>query len=313
MTKRDSVGKGRILRLTFSVLLLPTGAVLLLTAGEGRFETLVSKLGLALIVAGVVSVFRETFILRLETEETADDVASRVHEKILQYLPRAAGIRMISEKRRGFDEYYTWATVTRPENLFFAGRSVLHRVDEDFQRQRNLGPAEHILARKIKEGSQIRVLFVDPRSDMIERLAREEGQTERAMLQDIARSIGICRRLYDLLSKSPVELVAGLWVRLYDAVPYFSYHREDDKVIVGFYFTTSKGYESSAFEVTDAASRKLFEDHFLSIFDKADRHTLLEVGPHRNIPQFNDTLYGDLHKHLAEKLGQDTLDKCLAP
>ena len=301
------------LRLTFALALVPTGAVLLLIAPglSSTLAPLLSGLGGALIVAGIVTAFREVAILRLESEEMGEEIAARVHRRLVQVLPPGdVSIRLVSRVRRGYDGYYTWVTGAGSPQLFFAGRSVLHRMDTDF-RARRLPPVEEVLERKLRDGCAVRILFLDPRSDLVGRLAREEGQTARMMLSDIATSLGVCRRLYDLLAQSPLPATAQLQIRVYDEVPYFSYHRQGDHVIVGFYFVTALGSQSAAFEVMDEQTRSFFESHFTTLFDRSSDRIILEVSPNRGTPALNQELYADLTDHLAGALGTAVAERPL--
>jgi hypothetical protein len=112
------MGKGKMLRLMFSLFLIPLGAVFILIQASGILGDLISKLGLALIVAGVVSAFREVAILRLESEETSEKIANIVYNQLQECPPTTMGIRMISPIRRGFHGYYTWAVSNAAQNLF---------------------------------------------------------------------------------------------------------------------------------------------------------------------------------------------------
>ncbi|MEV4077856.1 hypothetical protein [Nonomuraea fuscirosea] len=285
-----------LLRLLFALLLIPTGMVLLLLAGEAPkgFLALVSGLGGAFIVAGTVAAFREIALARSESADTAKDIANRLQVQLQQPI----GIQLKSPVRRGYDGYYQWAISTEPGQLFFAGRSVLHRIDADFK-QRRLASVEEVLLRKLQEGSVIRILFLDPRSDLIPRLAKEEAQQDRQMLSDIGVSLDVCERLFHLLQSKPAPPRAQLHIRVYDEVPHFAYHRDNDQVIVGFYFATALGSASAAFEVIDAQSQGFFEGHFTSIFERASQGRILEVSPHGPNPHFNAALVNDLRKAIG--------------
>jgi hypothetical protein len=301
------------LRLTFALALVPTGAVLVLLAPglSLTVSPLLSGLGISLIVAGIVTAFREVAILRLESEEMGEEIATRVHRRLVEAPPtRDVSIRLVSRVRRGYDGYYAWVTSAGARDLFFAGRSVLHRMDADF-RARRLPPVEQVLERKLRDGSAVRILFLDPRSELVGRLAREEGQTATMMLSDIATSLGVCRRLHELLARSPLPATAQLQIRVYDEVPYFSYHRQGEHVIVGFYFVTALGSQSAAFEVVDAPTRSFFEGHFTTLFDRSSDRIVLEVSPNRGTPAFNEELYAELTGHLARSLGKAESERLL--
>jgi hypothetical protein len=305
------MARNSVLRLVFSVALVPTGALLVILAGPGRVGQLVNSLGLALIVTGILNAFREVAVARMESEENAVIIADRLQERMLQILPTAAqGIRLASKVRRGYDGYYTWATTIHPRDLFFAGRSVLHRIDADF-RNRGLPRAEQVLLRKLHEGSVIRIMFLDPRSGLLSRLAREEGQTEEEMLRDITTSLGICRRLYELLKHANFVTPTELSIRIYDDVPYFAYHRDGADVVIGFYFLTVLGYHSAAYSVLDEDTKGFFEGHFRTIFDRSSQTVLLDIAPSSGKASFNTKLFDEVCAALSVKIGLQECENLL--
>jgi Domain of unknown function (DUF5919) len=302
------MGVNRALRLMIALFLIPSGAVLVLIAGGGKAGSLVTGLGLSLIVAGIVAAFRELVIVPFETSDTASQIAARLHDKLFQN--EVPGIRQIEEVRRGYEGYYRWVISTQKCDLFFAGRSVLHRIQEDLNKRRTQ-PVEQVLLGKLAEHSTIRILFLDPRSDLIPRLSREEGQTEEGMLKDLATSLGICRRLHQLILHSPAPLPPGaeLHIRVYDEVPHFAYHRQDDDVIIGFYFLSALGSQSGAFEVTDPKTKQFFGNHFASIFDRSSKDgCIIERNPNREEAVFNEGLYAELRTVLIDRLGEKACD-----
>lgn len=292
------------MRLVFSLALIPSGAVFVLLVGRGGASQLVDSLGLALIVSGILNSFREVAVLRLESEESATEIAARVRQEMMNVLPATSpGIKLVAQVRRGYDGYYRWATTTAPRELFFAGRSVLHRIDADFEK-RGLQRAESVLLRKLREGSTIRIMFLDPRSGLLPRLAHEEGQTEEQLLSDIATSLGICHRLYHLVGAESFPAPAEMSIRVYDEVPYFSYHKDDQDVIVGFYFATALGSQSAAFSVLDEENRRFFEEHFASIFHRSSATAIIDVAAHSGRANFNSDLYDEVCHNLAGRLGE---------
>lgn len=242
----------------------------------------------------------------------ATKTATAVHDLFCERPPGMTGIRLLHDVRRNFSGYYGWVNEQKPEDLFFAGRSVLHRIDADI-RARTGGSAEDILFRRLKEGSKITILFLDPRMDILERLAKEEGQTTENMLRDIATSIGICRRLNDLLQANFQSLQSGaeLSIRVYDRVPYFAYHKQDNGATVGFYFLSSKGSTSAAYELVDEVTKKVFDSHFTQIYSEAVDTYVVEFDGARGRPSFNTALFNELHAHLAAKLGKEKTDELL--
>ncbi len=297
--------------LTWATLLIFTGiilALLVLLVDFGVIGKLLSDIGLAFIVAGVDSGFRQLVMLRLESEETSTDIAIKLHERLRNTPLIAEGLRLVAKQRSGYEMYYTWTKIPEPQILFFAGRSVLHLMNRDF-RLRKMASVEKLLANKLKGGSDIRVLFLDPRSDIIERLVEQEGHLLTAMLADIAVSIGICKRLYELIKDDQLDPGARLHIRLYDEIPYFAYHRVDDDIVVGLHFSSSS-VTSAAFSTQDEQIKSLFNNHFMSVFDRAADKVLLEYSAQRaSLPvYFNTSLYDDLLLLLREQLGKEQTD-----
>jgi hypothetical protein len=262
MTKNDTI------RILFSIALAAVGCLLVVLHSDTATGTLVSHIGFAFIVAGVLSTFHEAVLNRFERGDMAEDIANRVHVKFQNSPPTSTGIRLVSKERKGYAGYYTWVTAPGPSDLFFAGRSVLHRIDADI-RSRTSERAETALARHLRAGSRIRVLFVDPRSDLIRRLAHEEKQSHEQLLRDLAHSLGVCVRLHKLLEHASIPPSAELHVCGFDEVPYFAFHRTDDLFIIGFYFTSALGHKSGAYEVIDPTTKDFFATHFNSILMRA--------------------------------------------
>lgn len=84
-------------------------------------------------------------------------------------------------------------------------------------------------------------------------------------------------------------------------------------VIVGFYFTTYLGSESSAFEVVDPQAQKRLEEHSTAIFNKASDKALVELSVFRGRPTFNAALFSNLYHALcaSDKLGQEKTERIL--
>lgn len=299
MSKRS----GKTVRILVSVAFVIVGGLISDLNVAAIWKPIIQNLGLSFIVTGVVSIFYTTSILHLESEEESEVISEKVLEKLQNRLPITNGIRMVSHARKGTDAYYSWVTAPGNPDLFFAGRSVLHRIDFDMK-QRGRGSAEKVFAARLRAGATIRILFLDPRSCLIDRLAQESGQMKEAMLSDIANSLGICQRLYDqYLNGHKFSSRARLEIRVYDETPYFAYHKQDDKVFIGFYFMSGLGQDSAAFETLDPETRKLFGDHFASIFSSASR--LLELIPHRTEPLMDQQLMDEMRSVLVETLGEE--------
>ncbi len=306
--------KGKALRLLSAIVLSLIGILTVVVIGpepSTREAELPNSLGFGFIVSGVATLFREWFVLKTETDESAEVIAAKTLDLMKDTPVGTKGLKMVTDERRGYSGYYSWPTVTEPQELFFAGRSVLNRINNDLLNL-HFGNAEEVLARKLKDGSSITVLFLDPRSNLIERLADEEGQSKMELLSDIAFSVGVCSRLYPLLRNTQLRPSAELHIRVYDEVPNFAFHREDKKIIVGFYFATSIGSTSAAFETIDDETGKFFQGHFDTVCFRSKNSRLLEIAPQTMAARFNSNLYEILCSSLVKDLGKRRAEGLIA-
>jgi len=99
--------------------------------------------------------------------------------------------------------------------------------------------------------------------------------------------------------------------RVYDRVPYFAYHKQDEQIIVGFYFLSDKGYTSAAYELIDEQTKQAFGDHFVRIMSEAASSTLVEFDGARGRPRFDEALFRELYERMCvpEQLGKDKTDE----
>lgn len=243
----------------------------------------------------------------------ADQVARRTRQEFCDHPPEESGIRLISRYRRGYEGYYRWIHEEEPQELMFAGRSILHRIEASVQ-SNSAGSVEKVILQKLRQGSQITILFVDPMTDILARLAAEEGQPRRTMLRDLATSVAISRRIADLVEQNRTNLPvkARLTICIYDRVPYFAYHKhkteKQAEVLVGFYFLTKKGQESAAYKVLDDFTANLFEDHFTALLAGRGCKTLVEFNGATGEVITNAGLFEQLGAFFAgtEQLGKAT-------
>jgi hypothetical protein len=189
---------------------------------------------------------------------------------------------------------------------------VLHRIDADIQgRSNGKSSAVDVLFRRLKEESKISILFLDPRTDILDRLAKEEGQTPRSMLGDIEKSIAICHQLYEQLKEEKnLRAGASLTIRVYDQIPYFAYHRQKDEtideIIIGFYFRSAIGHSSGAYELIDDETKHAFGGHFDGIMSEATAGSLLEFDGARSGPYWNEKLFDLLQQCIRTRLRDDS-------
>jgi hypothetical protein len=290
---------------------MPLGAVMILLHDQSHSAgVLLEHMGLAFIVAGVLSTFHEAVLRKFEQGDNVRAVANAVHEK-LRDMPPATGIKLVNSVRKHYSKYYQWITSNDAEDIFLAGRSVLHRINSDLK-ARKIGKVEDIFARRLLEGARIRILLVDPRSSLIPRLAQGEGQSAQKMLSDIAVSLGVCNRIYESLQNLSLPSSARLDICVFDEIPYFAYHRVGDLVILGFYFSKILGHQSAAYEVIDQTTKDFFAEHFTVILSRAMVSSwVLQLDPSGD-PDFNTALFNELKQVIEDEIGKEKAEKLMS-
>ena len=305
-------------------------ALFLIGEKNTTYSNIICGIGSSMFTVGLLSILTSVLIYKTESKETGDIIADKIfkrmqtstevkkssdilvdkiYKRLRQSPPCNNGIFMVEKQRRGYKGYYNWVNEKNVKDMFIAGRSCLHRMSYDIitnYRQQ----FDQLVYDKLQNGTKIRILFLDPRSTLIERLAKEEGQSPLQMYQHISKSIGITKQIYENLKNQNFKSNGSrgeLYIRIYDEIPSYAYHKIDDNVILGFYFADALRVNSPAFVITGQAG-ECFNKHFEYIFDRSCRTSLLEVSPHSIDPIFNDNLYSELYQDLTNKLGTNQTD-----
>jgi len=259
----------------------------------------INNLGFALIITAIVNLFHEIFISKLELIDISKSLSNEIIKNINFNNDRNNGLVLVSKVRRGYDGYYEWVTMKGPFNMFIAGRSVLHRIQSDLN-DRCLGKFEDIIIQKLRDESSIKMLLLDPRSDLIERLAIEEEREPKDFYRNLQEAFQTINKLYSLIKDIKFPHKTQFSIRLYDKIPYFAYHQVNDKVILGFYFASGLMHTSSAYKIIDNNTKIQFEKHFESIYDNSIR--LMEASSKHHQIQFNIEEFKNIQKVIDSKV-----------
>lgn len=253
------------------------------------FTDFIKEFGIVLSAATAVSLIHEEYICDEMTKQFLEQLDKKLEATNL------TGLRLKAAVRRHYSGYYKWITEKEPQDLFISGRCVLHRIDSDLRDITKAG-AEETIFRRLAEGSDIKIVFLDPRSNILSRLAIDEGQKPGTMLADIGKSLEVCHSLHLLLHAKYQTLPrsASLSIRVFDRIPNFAYHRQGADVLVGFYFLLAKGYTSAVYEVVDDTTKGHFDGHFDKVFNDAIAGSIMEFNGDRHWYTFNETLFDDL-------------------
>jgi hypothetical protein len=290
-----------ILRISFALIMVLIGALTVaLTRGQGASSALLEQIGLAFIVGGIVGLFTEFAF-----------GPYWLHPPKSQKCPFApsteSGMQMIKHERIGYDGYHAWLLGLEPQEMFFAGRSVLHRMKKDFE-DRRLPPFDEALIEKVKGGSTIRILFIDPQWNLIERIAAQEGRNSSTELYaDLKITFSIVYQIWNKLQNISYSLPGSIDIRVYKEISQYAYHyvenSKENKVdmYVGFYFAQQLGWQSALFQVHSVEVQKVFNRHFSVIFDRAHQILSYPKGG-GGLQKFDNSFYELAMNHLDSRL-----------
>ncbi len=244
--------------------------------------TLCLELGLLLSVIAVGTFIHEYF-LREETER-------RTLERIGQIL-HPKSLRQVAKNRREFVGYYGW-TNRKTRKLVIAGRACLHIMN-----QRLRGRLVDHIVRRLKKTCDITIMILDPRSRLtgiLDITDADESANLRSKLPNFVTAFQLCEKLSQNVLNKDKDLGEGsLSVLVYDHIPYFAYHQEDDRMFVAFYFLQVEG-RSPVFEVLSPEVQKLFGDHIEKLRSNPKSTTLLTYNPVLKRRWFNKELFDSI-------------------
>ncbi len=283
----------------------------------GPVSNLIQSLGLALVVTGSVTAYQEALFARMRKEELKANIDKVLEvtkegfdgakeelktstDRVLQAtkegfarefeILKGPGIYMLSSERRRNSRYHRWLLEKSPQKIFFAGHSILHRVEADFK---SLGiTAQEALKQKVAEGSTIRILFLDPTWSFLNQIAKDEGQQPTSLRTDLATTVGICKNLWDSLEEK--NLAGNIEIRTCTELIQYAFHHvtchetNEEDMLVGFYFAGKLGMNTPLFVVKNEQVKDVFEVHFHTVFGRAER---LLTYSHDGDRYFNEAYY----------------------
>lgn len=307
-----NIKTGFILRVFFSLLMITIGMIITLRFSIAEDE-LFNRMGLAVIITGVASLFHEIAIRSTEQVELMDQFSKRSREILRSELK--CHIIKVRDQRHGFEGYSHWL-IKRPQNIYLSGRAVLNRMNND-RPIIEAGGIVKSLVEKFQSGSNINILFLDPRVGYLNMIAQSEQRNEVDVLGDIGKSIGLTVELYQKLGEVEFEPNAShvtFNVHLFDQPNHIAYHKVTDNdetlhpegcnTYIGFYLGRNVTPTYPVFRVTDSSVDKYFFDQFRAIFDRSadENYWLLKFDEDNSKPDFNCRLYNEIYKFYVDKI-----------
>jgi len=300
---KDKVTIAALVLVALGLLLLVVLAVV--HVGPDLAEAIKTAIN-AFMITGVIAFIFE-YTLHTRFAQLYEEKVDNLYVKMKNDLPREKGICMVEKSRSRYDGYRSWATVEgKRQDLFFSGRSGLSLLDQELQCFLNRR-MEDVLLEKLNDGSHIKILFLDPRSDLPKRLAKEEKQSLKKLLGNIAISLGIVERIKtEMGCQDSTNQDAQLHIGVYDKIAHFAYHKDDEKMIIGFYLATDIGFHTAAFEVYDDEIAGQFTSYVEHLYNQSLDSFLVRYPAY---PCFNKDLFEALHDHLVNQIDPDTGEK----
>jgi hypothetical protein len=211
---------------------------------------------------------------------------------------------MLSEVRRGHPSFHEWKLETKPQTLLFAGHSVLHRIQKDFK-DKKLASVEEAIRDKLLENSTIRILFLDIRWDLLDTVAKGEGQSGTSIRVDIATTLGVCKKIWERMKGEKLPGTIEIR-RCRELVQYaFQYmecsEKGESKMLCGLYFAGRIGAESPLLLVEGSKIQDFFLQHFKTVFNDPKRSELLLIYSNEGTEKrFDHDYYKKCKKSLLE-------------
>jgi hypothetical protein len=162
---------------------------------------------------------------------------------------------------------------------------------------------EDVLLEKLNDGSHIKILFLDPRSDLPKRLAKEERLSLKKLLGNIAISLGIVERIKTKMEcQDFTNQDAQLHIGVYDKIAHFAHHKDDEKMIIVFYLVTDIGFHTAAFEIYDDEIAGEFTSYVEHLYNQSLDSFLVRYPAY---PCFNKNLFEALRNDLVNQIDHD--------
>lgn len=235
--------------------------------------------------------------------------------EIITHLPSESMV-MVDPERKHFNGYHRWILTKDPLDIFFAGHSVLHRVDEDFS-MLNLPKCEEALYMKVGHSSKIKILLIDPTWDFIEDIANAENQSIKDISEHLSITLKIIGNLYGLFETRKTKLNGSIEIKTCRNITQYAYHRvintykskEHPEIFIGFYFQDTVGSNTPLFKVENKSIVDFFEAHFLHIWNAPSSRTLFDYRSNRNDATIDTDYYEECRQKLKENTKKSDFDK----
>ncbi|ACF44595.1 hypothetical protein [Pelodictyon phaeoclathratiforme] len=280
---------------------------------DESFTAIIKEVGIVLFSVTTLELIHETVLRKKLVEETVEYIQKNILDGLKDC--NLMGMRLVAQQRSGYHGYEKWINEKNDE-LFFAGRSVLHTIEKYVKKRSEYNGIEDAILQKLKEGTTIKILILDPRSVVINLLTSEEtmnGQSQQVryfeMMRDIKFSFAIADKIGKLIDnkKNIDRLTGNITIMLYSDMPYFAYHRQGNEVLIGYYFIREVGSKSGVYKITDEFTKTEYNNHFECIWNhnNDDNHILITYIAEHNYFHANRDIFNAIYTHVDDAMKQN--------
>jgi hypothetical protein len=324
--------------ISFIIILIGFSIISICVGSTSKGGSIGENIGLALFVAGVIALIQEfltkpitrneyqseiqslrgEFITKIES--VRNDLKDGI-ENVLKFI-KGPAIHLESEERLRYPGYHKWLVNNKKQDVFIAGHSVLHRMENDFG-QLPVSSLEKAIFLKLSQGCNIKLLFLDPTWPFVDLVANAQEetpgenttQTIKNLKKNLATSVGIVKRISDELDKNQGPLPGSLDIRVCQEVTQYALHHvicrdtKSEEMFIGLYFSSELGCNSPLFIVDIQNIRDRFSAHFGKIFARAI--PLLSLSSGDTKPIFEIEYYRKCQQELSKIIGEQEVRKRL--
>ncbi|MDH6305283.1 hypothetical protein M2459_002383 [Parabacteroides sp. PF5-5] len=276
-SKNKNRHSDKVIKMLISIIFIVVGLLLVALFADSTDKTwqpVVFNFGTALSIAGIVALFNESLFGKNES-------------------PKPEGLKIITKERQSFSGYYNWVTEKNVKTIKCSGHAVLKSMKDGLNKKYNLTDT---FINKMKEGTNIYVLFFDPELKIIEKVTTDiAGENKEILYNRLDAALAITKELHDKINnelKNSADIKGTLNVKLIDAANnQYAYHyveyQDKSEVFLGFYTAGILGNHSPVFGVEDKEILSYFDGNFNHLCHTSASLLRFESGILTLSPRFN--------------------------
>jgi hypothetical protein len=237
----------------------------------------------------LVSLMGTSISLSIEIVTSLSDLTTSIKRK---------DVEVVSDQRSRYQHQFLQLKLNANNTLDISGIALDNALADFIQ--------EPVLLRKSFTGLDIRLLFLSPSGAYVSQRAQEEGIDVEELREKLRETVRRSAKIYETLlrelrksKKGGTNLrhnIGSLEIRIFDALPYCTIFRSDDRLLFGMYLSYGKGFNLAMFEAhkDQIELRAQLDDHFNTLWRHPNTHSLVRFSHYSNEPSANFQAFKDL-------------------